>query len=140
MKRYLLAASIVLAAASSAAAGRKATITYDCAIKVFTNNGWIAPRVLVIWDEENQSAQIYDGYIHKLIGEPIPAKVEPRNEISYNLDWRVNNIPVSNARMTLDGLYSGVLNTKQNTLSICGVITGVANQPRGKGKCIVKKD
>ncbi|UWQ76441.1 hypothetical protein [Leisingera sp. M658] len=54
MKRYLLAASILLSAASAAAAGGKDTITYDCAMKVFTNNGWIAPRVLVMWDGENQ--------------------------------------------------------------------------------------
>ncbi|WP_291727111.1 hypothetical protein [Leisingera sp. F5] len=139
MKRYLLAASIVLAAASSAAAGAKATITYDCEIKVFTSNGWIAPRVLVMWDEQSETAKIYDGYIHDLVGEPIPATVEKRSETSYNLDWRVSDIPVSNARTKVDGLYSAVLNMKQNTLSIRGVITGFDNAPRGKGKCIVKK-
>ncbi|MEW2913420.1 hypothetical protein [Leisingera sp. JC11] len=137
MKRIALSA--IAAAVSLAGQMAFAETVYDCEIKVFTNNGWIAPRVIVMWDDEKKSARVYDGFIHELVGEPIPAKVERRNEISYNLGWRVNNIPVSNARMSLDGLYTGVLNMKQNTLSIRGVITGVANQPRGRGKCKVKK-
>ena len=93
----------------------------------FTNNGWIAPRVLVLWDDSRKTAKIYDGFIDQLVGEPLAAKVVQRNEMAYDLSWRVNDIPVSNARTKVDGLYSAVFNMQQNTLSIRGVITGYAN-------------
>ncbi|NSY36781.1 hypothetical protein [Leisingera sp. ANG59] len=133
MKRIAL--STIAAAVSLAGQVAFAETVYDCEIKVFTNNGWIAPRVIVMWNEEDKSARVYDHYVHKLVGEPLQVKVEPRNEVSYDLDWRVNDIPVSNARMTMDGLYAAVLNVQKNTLSIRNVRTGA----RGRGKCKVKK-
>ncbi|WP_152612809.1 hypothetical protein [Leisingera sp. ANG-M6] len=137
MLRFAL--SGIAASVSFAGQVAFAETVYDCEIKAFTNNGWIAPRVIVMWNDEDESAKIYDGFIHELVGEPLEARVERRNEISYNLDWRVNDIPVGNARTKVDGLYTGVLNMKQNTLSIRGVITGYENLPRGRGKCKVKK-
>ncbi|UWQ64081.1 hypothetical protein K3723_07260 [Leisingera caerulea] len=138
MKRIALAGCI--AAANFLGQAVSAETVYDCDIKVFTNNGWIAPRVLVLWDDSSKTAKIYDGYIHQLVGEPLAAKVEQRNEMAYDLSWRVNDIPVSNARTKVDGLYSAVFNMQKNTLSIRGVITGFANAPRGRGKCKVKQD
>lgn len=138
MKRFIMAGCI--AAASFLGQAVSAETVYDCDIKMFTNNGWIAPRVLVLWEDSTKTAKIYDGYIHELVGEPLAAKVEHRKANSYDLAWRVNDIPVSNARTKVDGLYSAVFNMDQNTLSIRGVITGFANAPRGRGKCKVKQD
>lgn len=117
-----------------------AETVYDCDIKMFTNKGWIAPRVLVLWEDSTRTAKIYDAYIQELAGEPLAAKVEHRKGNSYDLAWRVNDIPVANARTKVDGLYSAVFNMDNNTLSIRGVITGFANAPRGRGKCKVKQD
>jgi len=133
MTRIQLAVAVALTGFAVQPAA--AETVYDCDIKVFTNNGWIAPRVLVMWDEEEKAARVYDRYIHKQVGEPLQAKVEQRNEVSYNLGWRVNDIPVSNARMTLDGIYSGVFNVQTNTLSVRNVRTGA----RGRGKCKVQQ-
>ncbi|KIC37270.1 hypothetical protein [Leisingera sp. ANG-M7] len=133
MKRIALSA--IAAAVSLAGQTAFAETVYDCEIKVFTNNGWIAPRVIVMWNEEDKSARVYDRYVHKLVGEPLQVKVEQRNEVSYNLDWRVDDIPVSNARMSMDGLYAAVLNVQKNTLSVRNVRTGA----RGRGKCKVKQ-
>ncbi|MEX0304140.1 MAG: hypothetical protein AB3N24_17110 [Leisingera sp.] len=137
MKRIQLAVAVALAGFGVQPAA--AETVYDCDIKVFTNNGWIAPRVLVMWDEKLETAKVYDGYIHEYVGEPLEARVEKRNEFSFNLYWRVDHIPVSNARTRLDAQYTGVFNTKQNTLSIRGVIGAVSNQPRGRGKCKVRQ-
>lgn len=133
MKRIAL--SVIAAAVSISCQMASAETVYDCEIKVFTNNGWIAPRVLVMWDNEEKSARVYDRYIHRQVGEPLQVKVEQRNEVSYDLDWRVKDIPVSNARMTMDGLYAAVLNVQKNTLSVRNVRTGA----RGRGKCKVKQ-
>ncbi|QDI76044.1 MULTISPECIES: hypothetical protein [Leisingera] len=128
-----------LAAAGFLGQAVSAETVFDCDIKVFTNNGWIAPRVMVLWDDSTKTAKVYDGYIHQLVGEPLSAKVEHRKGNSYDLAWRVNDIPVSNARTKVDGLYSAVFDMDKSTLSIRGVITGFANAPRGRGKCKVQQ-
>lgn len=134
MKKFTL--SGIAAVVALAGQMASAETVYDCEIKVFTNNGWIAPRVIVIWDEKAKKAKVYDRYIHSLAGgEPLEVKVEQRNEVSYNLGWRVDDIPVSNARMTLDGIYSAVFNVQKSTLSVRNVRTGA----RGRGNCKVTK-
>ncbi|UWQ30339.1 hypothetical protein [Leisingera sp. M523] len=139
MKQYLLAASIVLTAASSAAAGDKGSTTYDCEVKSFTNKGWIPPRVIVVVDNLEQTAQVYDGIIHTVYGEPQSAEVKPRDEKSLFLNWRVEGIPVGNVNTTAKAQYSGILNKKNNTLSVRALLSEFGNEPRGRGKCKVKK-
>lgn len=138
MKRFLLAGC--LSAAAIIAQPVLAETVYDCDIKMFTSNGWIAPRVLVLWEDSSKTAKIYDGYIQELVGEPLDATVTHRKNNAYDLSWRVNDIPVSNARTKADGLYSAVFDMDKNTLSIRGVITGFANAPRGRGRCKVQQD
>ncbi|WP_027244071.1 hypothetical protein [Leisingera daeponensis] len=138
MKRFLLAGC--LSAAAVIAQPVLAETVYDCDIKMFTSNGWIAPRVLVLWEDSSKTAKIYDGYIQELVGEPLDATVTHRKNNAYDLSWRVNDIPVSNARTKADGLYSAVFDMDKNTLSIRGVITGFANAPRGRGRCNVQQD
>ncbi|EDZ45417.1 conserved hypothetical protein [Rhodobacterales bacterium Y4I] len=106
MKRFLLAGC--LSAAAIVAQPALAETVYDCDIKMFTSNGWIAPRVLVLWEDSSKTAKIYDGYIQELVGEPLDATVTHRKNNAYDLSWRVNDIPVSNARTKADGLYSAV--------------------------------
>lgn len=137
MKRFLLAGC--LSAAAIVAQPVLAETVYDCDIKMFTSNGWIAPRVLVLWEDSSKTAKIYDGYIQELVGEPLDATVTHRKNNAYDLSWRVNDIPVSNARTKADGLYSAVFDMDKNTLSIRGVITGFANAPRGRGRCMVQQ-
>ena len=136
MKSIFLAASIALASVGSAAADKSAT-TYDCDIKVFTNNGWIAPRIIVVLGSEEKTAEVYDGIIHTVYGEPITGRVEPRSEKAVDLAWYVEGIPVSNLNTTAKAQYYGVLNKKAQTLSVRAHLAEFRNAPRGRGKCKV---
>ncbi len=108
-------------------------------MKRFTNNGWIPPRVIVTLAEGEESAQVYDGIIHEVIGKPIPADITPRNETMVNLGWHVKGIPVSNLGGTAEVQYFGVLNMAKQTLSVRGIVSGFVNQPRARGNCKVKR-
>ncbi|KIC17587.1 hypothetical protein [Leisingera sp. ANG-Vp] len=136
MKRIFLAASLVLSSVTAAFAG-DGTTTFDCDIKVFTNNGWIAPRIIVSLDSQEQVVEVYDGIIHTVYGEPIAGKVTPRSEKAVDLAWYVDGIPVGNVNTTAKAQYYGVLNKQTQTLSVRAHLAEFRNAPRGRGKCKV---
>lgn len=138
MKRIQLAVAVALAGFGVQPAA--AETVYDCEIKLSTNDGGVAPRVIVQLEEGGTKANVYDVFIHEAEGEPIPAKILPRNANAYDLHWSVGAIPVRNRVSTTVGHFSAVLDKKKNTLSVRANFAGFTNLSRGRGKCKVKTD
>ncbi len=136
MKRLALCA--ITAAISISGQMAFAETVYDCEVKPATNDGGVAPRVIVLLDENGAGAQVYDAFIHEAEGEPVPAKISPRNAHAYDLSWRVDEIPLRNRVSTTVGHFSAVLDKKKNTLSVRATFAGFENLSRGRGKCKVK--
>ena len=117
-----------------------AATVFDCEIKPSTNDGGVASRVIVQLDDGGTAANVYDAFIHEAEGEPIQAKILPRNANAYDLFWTVDAIPVRNRVSTTVGHFAAVLDKKKNTLSVRANFAGFANLSRGRGKCKIRQD
>ncbi|NVK16842.1 MAG: hypothetical protein HWE35_21935 [Rhodobacteraceae bacterium] len=115
-----------------------AETVFDCVVKPDTNDGGVAPRGIVLLDESGAEAEVYDAFIHEAEGEPVPAKIRPRNANAYDLSWQVDEIPVRNRVSTTVGHFSAVLDKRKNTLSVRAEFAGFENLSRGRGKCKVR--
>lgn len=137
MKSIFFALIAIIGLTGMAAADQ----TYECKLKAHSRYGWIAPVLLLAFDENSKSAVVYDGMIKEVVGEPIPAKFTRRDQKSVKLNWVVRGVPLSNRRQKVTAEYSAILWTNTGRISVTVYLSGMdMDPPRGTGTCkLVKK-
>ena len=121
-----------VAAPSSAA-------TYECTLKSHTRNGWISPALILILNPEMTKAAIYDYYVQKAYGEPIPARVSRMSANKLRFEWRVNDIKVSNINMKASFDAKATFDLRDNKMRVRVFIRGSDTDAHGSGKCEIQK-
>jgi len=133
-KKSNFVAGCFLAMTSNALAGET---LYDCAPgNIEARYGWIAPRVLVIVDEEEKTALVMDGYTRLHSEDPIAASYSELNNGNFRVKWKVSGIPVRNEAKG-SATWSATIDPKKPEMRIRAVVAGFENRPRGHGKCEV---
>jgi len=133
---FRAALMLCLSLSASAVVAEPASL-YDCTVDVPGNRGWIPTRVVIGVKADEQAAMVYDGYIERIYGEPINARVEPRDEKSLYVYWTVENMR-SSAQITLDAQYRAVLFKETQRVMLTAVLSFYDNYPRGSGRCTVQ--
>lgn len=120
-----------------AATGALAEETWRCALKPETRFGWIAPVLVLVYDEADGSGAAFDGIVASVVGEPVPAEVRRRDARSVVVNWTVPDIPVSNRRSRLTGHYSAILWTGTGRIKVKVFLSGGTDMdpPHGSGSC-----
>lgn len=118
------------------AIGATNTIIYDCALKEFTNDNWIPPRIILTIDEGTMTGTVYDGTVHEVYGKPINAQITRRNAKSVQYKWDVDGVSGAH-NSSLNGGFNLILNQKNLTATMRVYVKGFDNEPYGSGKCQV---
>ncbi|MEX0340144.1 MAG: hypothetical protein AB3N11_14025 [Arenibacterium sp.] len=93
-------------------------VTYDCELKAESRLGWIPPRLIILIGQDEARAIVYDGFIHKKYGEPIPARLERVNKNKFRLTWTVEHMEIANRTNTISGDFIANLNTATNKITM----------------------
>ncbi len=113
--------------------------TYECKLKSHTRNGWISPVLILILNPEMTKAAIYDYYVKKSYGEPIPALVSRMSANKLRFEWSVNDIKVSNINMKASFDAKATFDLRDNKMRLRVFIRGSPTDAHGSGKCEVVK-
>ncbi len=130
MIKNIVSTAVICLLSTSAFA---AAVTYDCEMSTFEKHGWIAPRILVFVDRQNEVAGVFDGMIAETSGVPKQIEFNPRSDTKLKVGWKVDNIPARTGSAT--ATYSGTMDEARLKLSLSVRVHGWDNRPSGTGKC-----
>jgi len=108
-------------------------VTYDCEMTSFEKHGWIAPRILVFVDRQNEVVGVFDGMIAETSGVPKQIAFNPRSDTKLKVSWKVDDIPARSGSASAS--YSGTMDESRLKLSLSVRVHGWDNRPSGAGKC-----
>jgi len=130
MIKTIVSSAVVCLLSTSAFAG---VVTYDCEMTSYEKHGWIAPRVLVFVDRQNEVVGVFDGMIAETAGVPMKIEFNPRSDTKLKVGWKLNNIPARTG--SASATYSGTMDEARLKLSLSVRVHGWDNRPSGTGKC-----
>jgi len=137
MKTVTLAVSIVSAFFFVTAAQAENTV-YDCKFVEYGNDNWVSERAIFVVSQDEKSAWVIDATIKHLHDDYIPVKFQRKSASKYSLTWTLDQVPGAN-NSTLTGTFKVNLNPQKLSATMTVIVHGYDNDPRGKGKCVIKK-
>ncbi|UWR21344.1 hypothetical protein [Sulfitobacter sp. S190] len=101
---------------SVAAPTHAAGLFYDCTMDVDEPNGWVSPKVGLVFDAAGK-LQVIDAPVLHFVGKPVPAKVRRRGA-SMRFNWSIREMQDSTGRRIPDFRYDGKLDTATGAISV----------------------
>ena len=138
LKHLIFTALTTIALMFSASVLWAKEIPYICELTAHTRFGFIPPKMVIVLDQANGTAYVYDGMIAEVHGGPISAQVTQERQGKYRLNWELEGLEISNNSTTNTQSTVGFdLGTMKVTL--ISYVGGFANTNRGSGKCEILK-
>lgn len=124
------------AALISSASPLAAPDIFICDIKSHSPIGWIPPKLALIFSDNYESADVFDGYIKEYVGEPLQADMRVRSATSYLLNWEIASVKFSNMKGGATVRYSAMFDHNTMKVRMSAVYSGMdLDPPRGTGSC-----
>lgn len=116
---------------------------YHCDYKVHGQGGFLSKKAIFFVDEAKGTATAFDNMVSAMHKKPIPAVLSRPTKKRMQLDWKIENVPIStNFKENFDVSikYKASINVTNNTSRVKARIDReLSNNLSASGSCKVKK-
>ncbi|WP_189799554.1 hypothetical protein [Tateyamaria sp. syn59] len=130
MKTVLLGAASAIVMSTAAFAEQ-----YVCNIKA-AKDSFVSPVLAFELVPGQDSALVYDVFVHEVHGEPVAAKVKKMGGDKYRLQWVVNGIPTTTTPARVS--YRATIDIATKQVFVRGNIFAADNTVQGRGACVIE--